>query len=116
MEEIKPYRVEKPWGDYETFTQNRESTVKILTINPHEAFSLQTHSKREEYWRVIQGSGIATIGEDKKDIKLGDEIVIPIGTKHRLEAGEDTLKVLEISIGEFDEEDIIRLEDRYGRV
>ena len=116
MEEIKPYRVEKPWGDYETFTVNRDSTVKILTVNPHEAFSLQTHSKREEYWRVIAGRGVATIGENKIDIKIGDEFTVSIGTKHRLEAGTETLKVLEISIGEFDEDDIIRLEDRYGRV
>ena len=109
-------RQKKPWGDYERFTENQVSTVKILTVEPQQAFSLQTHKNRDEYWCVISGhGGIATVGEEKKEIKVGDELFIPRETAHRLEAGQDALKVLEISIGQFDEADITRLEDRYGR-
>jgi mannose-6-phosphate isomerase-like protein (cupin superfamily) len=115
MDAIKPYREKKPWGDYEKFTENQKSTVKILTVDPHQAFSLQTHQNRSEYWFVLSGSGVATVGEEKREIKQGDEIFFPAGTAHRLEASAETLKVLEISLGEFDEADITRLEDRYGR-
>ena len=112
---IKPYREQKPWGDYEKFTENEKSTVKILTVNPGQAFSLQTHSNRDEFWHVLSGTGIATIGEEKKNIKSGDDLYFSHGTQHRLEATGEILQVLEISLGEFDEGDITRLEDMYGR-
>ncbi len=78
--------------------------------------SLQSHAKREEFWRVIAGQGLAKIGERQQEVKSGDEIIISFGTKHRLIAGSAGLEILEISFGEFAEDDIIRYEDKYGRV
>lgn len=112
---IKPFQDERPWGYFRQFCKNEPVTVKILSLNPHEMFSLQMHYKREEFWRVISGSGIVTIGEIKKEIKIGDEIIIPVETKHRLEAGDNRLEVIEISTGDFDEDDIVRYEDKYHR-
>ncbi len=110
-----PYQEERPWGRFRRFCKNTPATVKILTIKPNEAFSLQIHTKREEFWRVISGSGVAIVGDHKKEIKAGDELTIPFKTKHRLLAGEGGLEILEIAYGDFDEKDIIRYEDKYGR-
>ncbi|HEU5114803.1 MAG TPA: phosphomannose isomerase type II C-terminal cupin domain [Candidatus Paceibacterota bacterium] len=111
----KPYREERPWGNFVEFTNGDPSTVKIVTVKANEALSLQSHSKREEFWHVISGSGFATVGEARNAAKEGDEFFIPKGTKHRLEGGSNGISVLEISFGEFDETDIVRYEDRYGR-
>ena len=110
------FQVEKPWGNFRQFTHNDVSTVKILTLKPNQAFSLQMHKKREEFWRVISGEGTVEIDETKKPTNTGDEHFIKIGAKHRLTAGLSGLQVLEIAFGDFDEEDIIRYEDNYGRV
>ncbi len=105
----------RPWGNFERFTLNEKSTVKLITVNPGEAFSLQTHVRREEFWHIISGSGTITIGNDKAAAYPGEHFAIAAGVAHRAEAGGETLVFLEIAFGEFDESDIIRLEDRYGR-
>lgn len=110
-----PYQEERPWGRFRRFCKNTEATVKIITVKPNEAFSLQLHTKREEFWRVMSGSGVAVIGDTQRDVKVGDELTIPFKTKHRLMARSDGLEILEIGYGDFDEKDIIRYEDKYGR-
>lgn len=110
------FQIERPWGNFRQFTHNNSSTVKIITVNPNEVLSLQTHKKRSEFWHIISGDGIVQIGEEKKQTVFGDEHEIGIGEKHRLFAGPNGISVLEIAIGEFDENDIIHIEDKYGRV
>lgn len=110
------FQVEKPWGNFRQFTHNDVSTVKILTLKPNQSLSLQSHKKREEFWKVIVGDGIIELDELKKPITVGDEYNVKIGMKHRLTAGQSGMQVLEIAFGDFDEEDIIRYEDNYGRV
>lgn len=112
---IEPYREEREWGSFIQFTKDTPTTVKILTVDPGQAFSLQKHHKREEGWFVISGSGVIQIGEEKNDIEIAKTYFIPKDTLHRLEAGDEAIVVLEVSFGEFDENDIIRIEDRYGR-
>ncbi len=105
----------RPWGKFERYTHNESSTVKIITVNPGEAFSLQTHAHRTEFWKVIKGSGEVTIGSEIHPAKEGDQFLILDGQAHRAEANPEGLQFLEIAFGEFDESDITRLEDRYGR-
>ena len=107
---------ERPWGGYERFTLDEPSTVKIITVKPGEAFSLQTHEHRDEFWHVVQGSGVVRVGDETKDAKPGDEFFIPRGTLHRATGGTNALVFLEIAFGDFDENDIHRVEDKYGRV
>jgi mannose-6-phosphate isomerase len=116
MLEIKSLQVEKPWGNFRQFTDNSPCTVKIITVNGGEKLSLQSHSKRREFWRVIKGSGVIEIDGDRNDVNEGDERIIGINEKHRLEAGPLGIEVMEIAVGEFDEDDIIRYDDKYGRV
>lgn len=105
----------RPWGEEEIFTLNEITSVKILTINPGERCSLQYHAKRKEFWKIIEGEAILQIGEDKIDSMVGDEYEIEAGVKHRIIGKTKPAKILEISFGEFDENDIVRLEDDYGR-
>jgi mannose-6-phosphate isomerase-like protein (cupin superfamily) len=110
------FQIERPWGNFRQFTYNDPSTIKIITVKPNEILSLQSHQKRSELWHVIAGDGTVEIGEIKKNTIVGDEHQIQIGQKHRLGAGPNGIQVLEIAVGDFDENDIIRYEDKYGRV
>jgi mannose-6-phosphate isomerase-like protein (cupin superfamily) len=106
----------RPWGSFEQFTLNEASTVKILRVEGGREFSLQRHHHRSEYWKVIEGNGTAIIGKETRDVHVGEVMEIPQGTLHRLKGGEQGIAVLEISFGEFDENDIERVEDDFGRV
>jgi len=108
-------REERPWGNFERFTLNEKTTVKIVTVHAREAISLQTHEGRDEFWRVLSGSGTITIGDLAHAAKTDDQFFCLRGAKHRVEGGSEGMTFLEIAFGEFDEKDIIRLEDRYGR-
>jgi mannose-6-phosphate isomerase len=110
------YSLAKPWGSEECFAVAEPSTIKIVTIHKGGRLSLQTHAKRQEYWRIITGNPMVTVGEEKIQAAPGDSFVIKIGEKHRIEASDDEVKFLEISTGTFDEEDIVRLDDVYGRI
>lgn len=116
MEELSHYKKEeRPWGSFERFTLNEKTTVKLITVNAGEAISLQTHEGRDEFWRVLSGSGTIRIGEKDSAAKPGDTFFTRRGMAHRIEAGPAGLSCLEIAFGDFDEDDIIRLEDKYGR-
>lgn len=115
MEKIKPFQVDRPWGNFRQFNLNTPVTVKIHTIKAGAQLSLQSHTKRAEFFRVIKGTGIIQIEDKKHDVVEGDEYDILVGAKHRLIGGTDGIIILEIDTGEFDESDIIRYEDKYGR-
>lgn len=117
MEGLSHYEKEqRPWGDFERFTLNEQATVKIITVNAGEAFSLQTHEYRDEFWRVLKGSGVIHIDDTDHNAREGDVFFSPRHTKHRALGGPEGLTFLEIAFGEFSESDIQRLEDRYGRI
>lgn len=115
MEIQGPLTEERPWGSFRTFAKNEKVTVKVLFVNKGEGFSLQKHSKRSEFWRVLSGNPEITIGSQIITAKVGDEFEILPETNHRVIASAENVSILEISRGEFDENDIIRIEDKYGR-
>lgn len=106
--------VRRPWGNFKEFVKNKKCTVKILEVKPHQAFSLQYHNHRSEMWYFFD-SATAQIGNKKVKINSGSILKIPRKTNHRIIAGNKSARILEISEGNFDEKDIIRLEDMYGR-
>lgn len=115
MTNHKTYVCMKPWGKFEQFTLNEKSTVKILTVNADARLSYQSHKHREEFWKCIKNR-VKVVFDDKEVIlSENEEIRLPKGAKHRLIGLEKEGKVLEISYGVFDEEDIVRYEDDYGR-
>ena len=105
----------RPWGSFEQFTLNEPTTVKILKVDAGKRFSLQSHSHRSEFWKVIEGDGVAQLNDEERRVAVGDTIEIEVGTLHRLTGGEHGISVLEIAFGEFDENDITRTEDDFGR-
>ena len=117
MEAPKPYREMRPWGEFVKFTENTASTVKIITVNPGQSLSLQHHHSRDEFWRIISGEGTVEIGlSGPIPAIVGHDYFCPRETNHRISADREPLIILEISFGDFDEKDIGRVEDRYGRV
>jgi mannose-6-phosphate isomerase-like protein (cupin superfamily) len=105
----------RPWGSEHIFTVNEPSTVKILHVNAGKRLSLQKHAHRSEYWKVIAGSGIVQTGTDERQVQVDDEIEVPVEEEHRITGGDNGISILEISEGTFDEKDIVRIEDDYGR-
>lgn len=116
MEGLAHYeKEERPWGNFERFTLNETTTVKFMTVKPGEAFSLQTHEHRDEFWRVLKGSGTMRVGERETEAHEGDAFFIPKHLEHRATAGSEGIVFLEIAFGGFDEGDETRLDDLYGR-
>lgn len=105
----------RPWGHFERFTLNEPCTVKLVFVDGDKRLSLQYHNNRSEFWKVVKGPVGVQIGKEKRLLQTGESITIPKRTLHRLEgAGPDAI-ILEISRGEFDEADIVRIEDDYKR-
>lgn len=112
-----PYyeRATRPWGTFERFTLNQPSTVKIVTVKPGCVLSLQTHAHRSEFWHIVAGEGYAVIDGARREARAGDEFFVSKGAPHRIGAGSQELVFLEIALGDFDEEDVVRIDDAYGR-
>lgn len=106
----------RPWGRFEQLTLNERTTVKVITVEPGQRLSLQHHERRAEFWQVLDGPLDVTVGADSWQAQAGERLWIPQGTVHRLGNPGDTAgRVLEIAYGDFDECDIVRLEDDYER-
>lgn len=112
---MNPITVKKPWGSFTRITDNKPSTVKLLYIDKGEEFSLQYHTQRTEFWKILKGNPEVVIGDKRELTKEGDEFVIAPNVKHRICAPVDDVVVLEISTGQFDEDDLVRIEDKYNR-
>lgn len=116
--------VNKPWGHYKNLAQICGSNIKTITVKPGERLSLQSHKKRDEIWIVLAG---AIIAETKFNyassgtpilnlLQKGGQVKIFKDMIHRMACyGKEPAVVLEVSLGEHDEEDIERYEDDYGR-
>ena len=107
----------RPWGSYLVLNENQYSKVKIITVTPKGKLSLQYHTKRSEHWYIVRGTGKFTLGNTQTMISAGDSVDIPLGEKHRIEnTGDEDLIFVEVQTGEsFEETDIIRIDDDYGR-
>lgn len=109
--------VTRPWGNFRVIETHDLFQIKLLTVNPNCRLSLQSHEFRAEHWFVVQGN--ARVEVDHKIIELlpSESVQIPIQSRHRVTAlGETPLIFIEIQTGvSFDENDIIRFEDDYGR-
>ena len=100
----------------EQFTLNEKTTIKILIINPKQAPSVQYHNKRSEFWKILEGNCKIRKGNKTIKAKKGNKFYFPKKTIHSIQAYSKKVKILEISFGKFEEKDIVRLEDKYGRI
>lgn len=110
--------VNRPWGSYEVIQTQPNFQIKKISVNPGNRLSLQSHKYRSEHWFILSGSGQVQIDEQIIVIGAQESVFIPVGAKHRVKAlGENKLEFIEIQTGStFDEDDIVRYEDDFGRV
>lgn len=115
--ELIQVKNERPWGHYECMLLGEGYQVKRLTINPGARLSLQLHHHRAETWVVVSGEAEVTLGDKLSRMKKNESIFVPIGVEHRVEnCGESPLIIIETQTGDYlGEDDIVRLEDDYGR-
>ena len=110
--------VHRPWGSYTILEDGDDCKVKRLTVKPGHVLSLQLHNRRSEHWTVVNGTAKVRIGEREFLLNANESAYIPMNTVHRLEnpTAQD-IHLIEVQCGDyFGEDDIVRLEDRYGRV
>ena len=107
----------RPWGYYEILIDEKNSKVKKITVKPDGRLSYQYHYKRSEVWTIVSGTATMTLDDIVTEHNYGETILIPQGTKHRVEnKGQDALVFIEVQHGTyFGEDDIVRIEDDYNR-
>ncbi|MEX0734749.1 MAG: mannose-1-phosphate guanylyltransferase/mannose-6-phosphate isomerase [Steroidobacteraceae bacterium] len=107
----------RPWGSYDSVDAGPRFQVKRLTVKPGATLSLQKHQHRAEHWVVVKGTARITRGEDVFLLSENESTFIPVGTVHRIEnPGTEPLQIIEVQSGGYlGEDDIVRLEDNYGR-
>jgi mannose-1-phosphate guanylyltransferase/mannose-6-phosphate isomerase len=110
-------QVHRPWGRFESLDSGEHFQVKHIVVKPGAGLSLQLHEHRAEHWVVVSGIADVTCGEEVFRLVQNESTYIPLGTPHRLEnPGPEPLDIIEVQSGDYlGEDDIIRLEDRYGR-
>ena len=110
--------VHRPWGTYTVLEEGPGFKIKRIEVKPGASLSLQMHHRRSEHWVVVSGLAKVVNGERELTIRTNESTFIPAGNKHRLEnPAEALLVMIEVQSGDYlGEDDIVRFEDRYGRV
>ncbi len=110
-------RVDRPWGAYTSLHRGKNFQVKLITVEPGKRLSLQSHGQRDEHWTIVNGTARVTKGESSFEIGQNETVRIPRTVVHRIEnVGAEPLVFVEVQCGDYlGEDDIVRLEDDYGR-
>ena len=109
------YTEARPWGGFEKYVENEACSVKIITVEAGQKLSLQSHRLREEWWIVLDEAMDVEVDGRRSTFTRGQDVYIPLGAKHRVFGLDKACRWLEIAFGQFDEHDIVRYEDDYGR-
>jgi mannose-1-phosphate guanylyltransferase / mannose-6-phosphate isomerase len=114
----EPAQVYRPWGTYQTMDRGDRFQTKRLIVKPGRKLSLQKHHHRSEHWIVVKGTAEVTIAGETKLLQENESTFIPAGTAHRLaNPGKVPLYIIEVQCGPYlGEDDIVRIEDDYGRI
>ena len=116
-ERVLHRKVSRPWGWYDTIDVGDRFKVKRIQVNPGASLSLQKHAKRAEHWVVVKGTAEVTCGNQVITLKENESTFIPLGEQHRLSnPSTDFLEIIEVQSGAYlGEDDIVRIDDGYGR-
>ena len=108
---------ERPWGSWHVIDVNDGYKIKRIHVNPWSRLSYQTHQHRSEHWVVIQGVATCTIDDREVVAHAGESVDVSQGAKHRIANAHDVeLVIVEVQLGGYTgEDDIVRIEDDYGR-
>ena len=111
----KPFE-KRPWGNFKVVLDEKNVKIKKIVVEPQGTLSLQLHKYRNEWWKIITGEGEVQIGNSVTQVKRGDSLVIDKFQVHRItNTGESNLVFVEVQTGICKEDDIIRIDDIYGR-
>jgi Mannose-6-phosphate isomerase len=108
----------RPWGSYTVLDESENFKVKRIEVLPEKRLSYQQHARRSEHWFVVRGTAKVTLNGSDFLVKMGEAVDIPAGTAHRVQNPDNAelLVFIETQTGDyFGEDDIIRLEDDFGR-
>ena len=117
-EETRFHRqVFRPWGSYDSIDSGDGFQAKRLIVNPGAVLSLQKHARRAEHWTVVRGKARITLDDKDFDMGVNESTYIPIGAVHRIaNPFDEPVHIIEVQCGDYlGEDDIVRLEDNYGR-
>jgi len=111
-------KVMRPWGSYDSIEEGQRFKVKRIVVKPSASLSLQKHYHRAEHWIVVRGTAEVTRGKETFLLSENQSTYIPLGEVHRLHnPGKTSLEMIEVQSGSYlGEDDIVRLDDNYGRV
>jgi len=111
-------KVHRPWGWYDSVDEGGRFKVKRIMVKPKASLSLQKHHHRAEHWIVVKGTAEVTNGKNTTLLSENQSTFIPVGEVHRLaNPGDIPLEIIEVQSGSYlGEDDIVRLEDSYGRL
>jgi len=114
---MEPDSEQRPWGRWHVIEAEEGFKIKRIHVNPGCRLSYQRHEHRSEHWVVISGVAMCTIDGRVVVAGAGESVDVPLGAKHRLaNEGAEELVVVEVQRGAYTgEDDIVRLEDDYGR-
>ena len=107
----------RPWGSYTVLATAADHQVKSITVDGGRRLSYQTHQHRSEHWHVVAGSGLVTLDGADIAVAPGSTVDVPVGAPHRIaNTGDVPLVFIEVQRGDyFGEDDIVRLDDDFGR-
>ncbi|MDX1500379.1 MAG: mannose-1-phosphate guanylyltransferase/mannose-6-phosphate isomerase [Woeseiaceae bacterium] len=110
-------QVFRPWGSYDSIDADDGFQVKRLIVRPGAVLSLQKHAHRSEHWVVVRGTATITRDDDVFELNVNEYVHIPVGAVHRIaNEGSEDVHIIEVQCGDYlGEDDIVRLEDNYGR-
>lgn len=110
-------RTSRPWGWYETVSEVSGNKIKRIQVAPGQQLSLQKHNHRAEHWVVTQGTARITLDQREFDLTPGQHCDIAVGQVHRLaNLTNEVVEIVEVQFGSYlEEDDIVRLQDNYGR-
>ena len=117
-EAIEHVTVQRPWGSFSILEHGERHKIKKIVVLPSQGLSLQRHNHRSEHWVIVKGTAKVTVDESIHFVHENESIFVPKNAVHRVEnPGKIPLEIIEVQVGEYlGEDDIIRLEDRYGRI
>ena len=113
-----PLSDRRPWGSFTVLDEGRDYKVKRIEVLPGKRLSYQKHARRAEHWVVVAGEAKVTLDGRDITVRDGETVDIPVGASHRIEnPGESDLVFIEVQRGDYlGEDDIVRLDDDFGRV
>jgi len=108
---------QRPWGAWYAIDRGEGYQVKRIVVTPGRRLSYQTHRRRTEHWIVVAGTATSTVDGETHEVNAGGSVDIGIGVPHRIaNLHDEELVIIEVQRGDYlGEDDIVRLEDDYGR-